>query len=240
MPKYVVISGKKQHGKNTLARLMQNRLKAEGFTCTEVAFADPIKNFVTDVFGIPREDMETEEGKQKVTHIRWSDINEEIAEDLGKGSYFDDPREIYHSPVFIPSDDLMTVREILQVVGTDVFRKRFYDPIWAMAPFMKEHTYPVYDKEDGIFLGEAPYDIIFITDCRFPNEVDVALEHQARIIRVIREDYQGDNDTHPSETALDDYEWKSWQIARANTGDGKLELYAEQFVKEIVEELAVK
>ena len=44
---------------------------------------------------------------------------------------------------------------------------------------------------------------MIIDDCRFPNEADIALEHDAILIRLTR-DVLGD-DCHVSEKALDDY-----------------------------------
>jgi hypothetical protein len=181
MTKFVLISGKKQNGKNYFAEVMEEVLGSRGLHVVETAFAAPIKNFCNDVFGVSLDTLATEEGKSQLSHIKWSYINEDIMLDLGK-----DP------------NDYMTWREILQVIGTDVWRTRFYGPIWAEAPFRRQ-----YDA-----------DVVLITDCRFPNELEEGLKHDAVLVRV--DGGQPSTDNHASETALDDYPWKDDELFEHN------------------------
>jgi len=207
-PVFVVISGKKQHGKNFFANKVKDLLRQHGISYTETAFARPIKIFCHEVFGIDMDDMETESGKQKKTHLKWGDLQ-------NAGDYA--PQEKW--------DDYITLRELLQIIGTELFREQFYGPIWAEAPFLKKHTYRA-------FLGEyehaLPAQVVFITDCRFPNEVAEAKKHDAIMVRVIREDPPVETDNHASETALDDYEWEDHEVVIAATDDGRLDAYANE------------
>jgi len=82
----------------------------------------------------------------------------------------------------------MTIRELLQVLGTDIFRNMIYDKVWAEAPFRKNY-------------GDA--DAVIITDLRFPNEKFCTEERGGVIIHLERKTNY--NDTHESETALNGY-----------------------------------
>lgn len=200
-PVYIVISGKKKHGKNYFADMVKHLLVLEGISFTETAFATPIKEFCENTFGIPMEDMETQEGKLKPTHIRWSDLT---------------------GNVWKPSDEFITVRELLQIIGTEIFREGFYSPIWAEAPFRKKHIIETYS--DGWTQRVTP-DVVFIPDCRFPNEVEEAKKHDAILVRVVRDDIDEDGDTHPSEIALDNYAWNEDEVVHGITGDADHSLY---------------
>jgi hypothetical protein len=189
MSKFIVISGKKGHGKNYFASVLSEYLRREGKTVVETAFAEPMKKFCNEVFGFSMEDMMSQEGKLKKTHIKWSQINVDIARDNNKMN----PDYNFGRPV----DEYMTIREVLQVIGTDVWRKRFYDPIWAEAPF--------YKKWDA--------DYVIITDCRFPNELEIAKKHGAVAVRIVGMlPGMGSEDTHISETALDNWKWKKDEV----------------------------
>ena len=197
MTKFILISGKKQSGKDYTAKVIKKYLEEMGKTVRITSFATPIKNFVHDVFGIPLEDMETEEGKQKPTHLRWKYLNLDLQDK------FEKPH----------SDEYITVRQLLQMIGTDVLRLHFYNNIWAEAPFRKEYItakqigwdffeqYPMYN--------DAPTDFVIIPDCRFPNEVAAGLSNDAALIRITTPSW-GDveADSHSSEVALDDYLWR--------------------------------
>ena len=226
-PVYVVISGKKKHGKNFFTDKVKELLYRERISYIETAFATPIKNFCHDVFGIPMEDMETQEGKLKDTHLRWSDISSNISEALEKGNYKQSKVDYEHMH-WIPSDEFITIRELLQIIGTDVFREGFYGPIWAKAPFLKQHTLVAKDANGHQFPQKITPDVVFITDCRFPNEVDEALKHGALIVRVKRDDLKEADDPHISETALDDYCWNPEELVVASTDDGRLDKFAKE------------
>jgi hypothetical protein len=202
---FVVISGKKRHGKNYFADRLKIALRKEFISFAEEAFANPMKRFCADVFGIPIEDMETEAGKAKNTHLRWSDINKRVAATK-------------------MSDDFITVRELLQILGTEVFREGFYGPIWAEAPFRKTHKwhYTRYGE-----LESEPASVVIITDCRFPNEVVEAKKNDAIIVRVVRESMKS-TDEHVSETALDNYTWDHREIAYNYVNDECFDDYIEQ------------
>ena len=106
---------------------------------------------------------------------------------------------------FVPSDMLIdwnnyedkkrilpcgkSVREVLQMVGTDWFRNLWPDA-WVNC------------AKRAIEAADA--EVIIIPDVRFPNEVDFCQENGV-VIRLLRAPY---SDNHPSETALDDYKFE--------------------------------
>lgn len=81
-----------------------------------------------------------------------------------------------------------TVREVLQIVGTDWFRG-LYPDCWVNA-----------------YRNNLPWREIYLTtDARFPNEVKCIEDLGGIVIRLLRAPL---NDQHESETALDNYSFK--------------------------------
>jgi hypothetical protein len=87
----------------------------------------------------------------------------------------------------------MTAREVMQILGTDIFRNFFDYDVWAKAPFNKNWGFT---------------DFVIIDDCRFHNEADMALKHDATLIRLTRDVLGADQ--HISEKAMDDYAWERY------------------------------
>jgi hypothetical protein len=80
----------------------------------------------------------------------------------------------------------LTAREVMQFVGTDLFRKMKED-VWAGATINK------------ILKEQLP--LAIIADCRFPNEVEAVKRAGGIVIKLQRNPY---NSTHASEVALDE------------------------------------
>lgn len=79
----------------------------------------------------------------------------------------------------------MTAREVMQFVGTDIFRKMKQN-IWAEATITRIQK----DKPK----------LAIIADCRFPNEVDAVKAAGGVVIKLTLNPFNSD---HDSETALD-------------------------------------
>ena len=77
-------------------------------------------------------------------------------------------------------------REILQFVGTDVFRNKFSTNFWVDS--LKYYI----DTNPGCYI---------ISDVRFPNEVDFVRHYNGKIIKVDRKRYN--SDLHESEIYID-------------------------------------
>jgi|SRR5688572_1500928 len=194
MTRFITLAGRKQTGKDTSAGIIYSIIEptikrteqvVDGFRLHPsqeyeihiVHFADALKEACALIFGIDRRDMETEEGKKKLTDTRWP----------MKGitdNWF--PKSIYHGG---PEQPFMTIREILQFVGTDLFRNQMDPDIWVKSIFRRKY-------------GEN--DIVIVADCRFPNEAAFAKQH-GLLVKVERNQGRGGEDLHISERALDNY-----------------------------------
>lgn len=83
------------------------------------------------------------------------------------------------------NDVRLTAREVMQFVGTDIFRKMKTD-VWAGATINKIQQ-------------ERP-ELAIIADCRFPNEVEAVKNAGGLVIKLNRNPFNSD---HTSEKALD-------------------------------------
>lgn len=94
----------------------------------------------------------------------------------------------------------LTAREVMQFVGTDVFRK-MQNNVWADATINK-------------ITMEKPK-LAIIADCRFPNEVDVIKRAGGLVIKLNRNPFNSD---HSSETALDscNYDYSNFDLVLSN------------------------
>lgn len=94
----------------------------------------------------------------------------------------------------------MTARQVMQFIGTDMFRKIKTD-VWVRGTINK-------------ILNEQP-EVAIITDCRFPNEVDAIKEMGGSVVRLTRNPFNSD---HTSETILDKdkYDWSNFDFIIEN------------------------
>ncbi len=126
----------------------------------------------------------TDSQKNTETSLRWEDMpgifatdNDEIFLDY-EGLDF-----VQHTP------GPMTAREVMQYVGTDIFRK-MYDKVWVNSLIKR--------------IEHENSHLAIVTDVRFINEVEGIQEAGGKVVRLLRDPSDG-KDQHYSETALDDY-----------------------------------
>lgn len=95
----------------------------------------------------------------------------------------------------------LTARRAMEVIGTDIFRQ-LCNNVWVRATILKIQK-------------EKP-DLAIIPDCRFPNEVDTLLDHNANIIRLTLDPFHSLSN---SEIALDTtkYDWNKFSLVIDNT-----------------------
>lgn len=84
----------------------------------------------------------------------------------------------------------MTVRELLQKLGTEAIRDGLHEDAWVNALFANYHQ-----GENWV-----------ITDMRFPNEYEAVKRFGGKAIRLDREGIKPIN-YHPSETAIDSFDF---------------------------------
>lgn len=169
------------------------------------SFADLLKQEVCiKILGLTHEQCYgSDDDKNTLTHLLWEDMpgvvtnippnfdlseTDDISGRLGK--YYQKHHitgVIYHAP------GRMSAREVLQFVGTEVFRK-MYQNVWVDATLRRI-------REEGSLYA-------IICDVRFPNEVLGVNEAGGKTLRLTRCINDG-KDPHPSETALDpqNFDW---------------------------------
>lgn len=169
-----------------LSDLVWNRVKL-------YSFADSLKDVCAHLFGLTTEQLYgTNEQKNSSTKLVWKNMPglpaKKTSETLTKLGF-------KLSETWSPNDN-MSAREVLQYVGTEIFRK-IYDDVWAESTIKNIQS-------DGAELA-------VITDCRFPNEVKIVQEAAGKVIRLTRAPFEG-QDEHMSEVALnkDVFDWNTF------------------------------
>jgi len=120
------------------------------------SFADPLKQFCIDVFGLTYEQCYgTDEQKNSYTNLCWQNMP---TTEIGEHGY-------------VSKTGSMTAREVLQYFGTEIVRKMFYNA-WVNATISKI-------KRDNPQLA-------IITDGRFVNEIEKINEIGGKTIRLTR------------------------------------------------------
>ena len=182
----IAFAGRKQSGKTTSCEYVRELLCRQSNIVTIsncgdepikiYNFADPLKYLCMNIFGLTEEQCYgTDENKNEVVDCYWPGI-----------------------------DAQMTAREVLQYVGTDVFR-RMQHHVWSSA------TIRLIEKEKP--------KLALIADCRFPNEVEAVKNAGGMVIKLNRNLYES---THESETALDEnnYDQSNFDLVIANLNGG--------------------
>jgi len=141
--------------------------------CKIYQLAEPLKWICSEVMNLGHDMVNgTNEQKEQLTQYKWEDMPS--AKDMIKP---------------IAKTGPMSAREIMQYVGTDIFR-RMYPNIWT------DYTIRMIKKQGS--------NLAIVSDCRFPDEVEGIQEAGGKVIRFLRDPFEG-TDRHASETALDDY-----------------------------------
>lgn len=118
--KAIIFVGRKCVGKSTSCDFAKDWFASKGLASEIVGFADPIRKMMEFSFHIPREQIIGSD-EQKSTKTKWflNDINRDI---------------IVSDPSFVTKwgepPHKLTVRELMQIVGTNLFRNCFHELIW--------------------------------------------------------------------------------------------------------------
>lgn len=212
---FIALSGKKQVGKDTATAVAKLICDAHGLNVAVTAFAEPLKELCINILGLKREKVYgSNADKDSLTDISWEGFSYETrtkyAIEFGGTLYLSGGKAIKNP---LPRCGLMTHREVLQVMGTDVFRA-IKDNVWAHAPFNRDWS---------------EYHVVLLTDCRFPNEKLATEENGGIVIRLERDTDLIDN--HPSETALDGAEFDPRFYYKNNGTMEDLSLFVQKVLK---------
>lgn len=219
----IALAGHARVGKSTVAEIIQ-RLEPEK-NWEIKGFSQALKQVAEILTGIPAHTMDRQDVKEMELGKEW-DTWQYKGRNIGS----------YVEPHFVgdASRKRMTVRELLQKLGTEAVRNNLHEDAWVNALFSQYIA-------KTIATGTNEFDIMdtdvqpnwIITDVRFPNELKAIKDHGGTDVRVTRPYYKPVN-AHPSETALDDQLF-SYYIN--NNGDLN---YLEQQVKKFLHDRRVK
>lgn len=180
----IIMTGKAQSGKDTACSYTRGLLKEHGYSSKIYPFADALKQVCVNILGLEYNQCWGENSdKNTLTRFKWSDLpmcGTDIA-------------QIMQNKPMSRSSDYMSARDIMQVFGTNIFR-RFYQDCWVQATIKK--------------IKEENLDFALISDARFPNEINYATFYGPIVIKFTRNPL---NNKHESETALDDYDFSAIQ-----------------------------
>lgn len=157
------ILGRAQSGKDTLARMVYESLRHNGFDPFIVHFAHPLKEVAKTVFGLSDWHVNTENGKASK------------------------PPQCFG----------FTVREILQKIGTEMFRDQIHQDVWISSMQVKM----------DLLAEGANRPVFIVPDTRFENEVTLLKRYPGLLIKIERPGVTSSaGTTHPSETGVSEKE----------------------------------
>jgi hypothetical protein len=209
MKQVILMCGKMQVGKNKLTEFLQTEFIKKGYTVSIDAFAKGVKDNCKEDF--------------KQLTYQLNNIAEEIRTNVY--NFTNDRDAIFKQSIIAAFEYAVNklkimdenwyenktplTRIILQVYGTEIFRKRVDDCWWA--------------KQAQQRILNSNSDIIIFTDTRFPNEIttinDILYENQYQTtsIRIQRNNNDNEFSKHDSETALDN--WMEYNYIVDNNSD---------------------
>ena len=215
------INGKIGSGKDTIGDIIQKIcITNDGPEFEVKKFAGKLKQIASLLTGIDVEKFEDQEFKKSLLGNEWGTVKENPLNSI---------------PVFedVQFNHLMSVRELLQKIGTEAMRDGLHENVWVNALFAdyKEEPTNVL-KSEGYHLEDA-YPNWIITDMRFPNEMEAVVEKGGITIRVVRNQIRTGNLIleHPSETALDGHTMH-YEIINDGTIEDLIEKVKEILIKE--------
>lgn len=150
------LTGLAGSGKNFVA----DQITAKYESVRQIAFADPLKHVVHHMFDVPLEDCYTEKGKASKTWYTWADCRPAVEEAKHAGLRIDGG---LRSP--------MSVRDLLQWVGTDLVRGCWNDQHWILLAERR--------------IKSATEEIVIVTDVRFQNEANAVMGLGGTILRPV-------------------------------------------------------
>ena len=183
-------------------------------------YADKLKDIVCLLIGCTRKQLEDREFKEQELGKEWTLYR--------TTSSWGAPDELSFTPTgaIHEKKERLTPRKLLQLLGTECGRQIIHPNIWVNAlfadykPKIEKFKTGVKDSNIEEEIYEQPeYPNWIITDVRFPNEAKAIKDRGGIVIRVERPFKGNDSyknkgireivkiDSHPSETALDDYKF---------------------------------
>jgi hypothetical protein len=171
------LSGYAKSGKDTVAEIIRE-IQPEKWEIKK--FSGKLKQIASILLGMPEHLFENQDFKSEM-------LGEEWWKNYG---------DFYHQT---------TVRDFLQLLGTDAIRNGLHTNAWvnALMADYKPRKMDQYNPSNWI-----------VTDVRFPNEAEAIKDRGGVIIRIDRPGVEPVN-AHPSEIALDNWDF-DYKIANVS------------------------
>ena len=210
----IAISGKKQSGKDTVAKILSYKLSLHyNLKVPILKYADPVKKCVSIITNCDIDSLEDNNFKTRYYYNFYSGLIFEQNQVPKEGIYIDSIEEYNHvktAEEFASMDHQFffyySFRFLLQFIGTEIGRNMLGTNIWINALFNSIDVDPVNREE-----------LVIVSDSRFLNE----LRESKFSIRLTRSVDNEDN--HESETALDGHDIFDWTIDNQNMDLEELE-----------------
>ena len=191
------LQGKKRSGKDTFAGFLVKHLKDKKVART--AFANPLKQMLTDISGVDffsEEDKETDQ-VFTINMVKFQEYTDLLL----------DVSVFYQVDKFARIEDFGTLyiysskRKLMQFFGTDICRKYKGDLYWV----------------DKLQILDA--DVLIVTDVRFQTEADKIKSLGGILVEIINPLIES-TDTHSSENAVLPSDWEVYNSGSLNDLDG--------------------
>lgn len=203
MLKIIGLCGQKQCGKSSMARFIKELIQDQ--PVKEVSLAHPLKNFVMECFELvqPKNVWGSDADKNYPLYAWGAVLTNKCLEKYRKSPF-----------------DLLTARELLQIVGTDVFRD---GDLELLTPTYRQRCCEFYQKKLGKEFTATPTiwtdlcmldiknmsqrqeaKVFIISDVRFHNEVDAVLAAGGTLVRIYRFHKISHSIPHPSEMEMEE------------------------------------
>ena len=187
----ISITGKIGSGKDTVAQIIQECAPYHKWEVKK--WAGKLKVIAEIISGIPKEKFEDQD-------FKYTNLPECWDKQVQSGRY--------------KTTQSMTVRDLLQLLGTEAMRNGLHENVWVNALMCDYIPYSVrgsnYEENESNWI---------ITDTRFPNELNAVREQKGITIKVHRPGRKSNEKQaqHASETALDHV--TDWDYVISNDGD---------------------
>lgn len=171
--KIVSITGKKGHGKDYVGAVIVRLTHGYFKKAQRFAFGDALKEVCSIIFGVPLHIYHADDSIKSTTPTcwRWCELEPALLKSFPQHGEF------------------VTVRESLQLMGTEIFRNTFCRDTWVR---LVEHK-----------LSACDADYAVITDMRFLSEAARMREMGAKLIRVIDPNKPLNTGSHQSEAEME-------------------------------------
>lgn len=198
------ISGKAGSGKDLsaeyLVEILSKGVKTYGKKIIQVKhFGDKVKDIVALLTGCTRFSLDNQEFKASALPVEWNRSVKEAKDWIIMRSFerkfqspeiSDDPDEITKRAKEMGFKFERTYRELLQEIGTDLFREKFSPDVWINALFSEYKPtvsgFSGWGRDRGSVESHEEFPRWIVADVRFPNEAAALKKRGGILLRINR------------------------------------------------------